>query len=113
MDSLAIAPALTAAPPAKLPPWTLQRGREFTEVDASFAAGVALKYLDDLVRTEPSWAGCWRIRQALKCAAAATRLMGREEDEKALRDALLLTASSDDPGPAGRVFFAYKRLATR
>ncbi len=39
--------------------------------------------------------------------------MGRNEDEAALRDAVLLTAAGDDPGPAGRVFLAYKRLAGR
>ena len=30
--------------------------------------------------------------------------MGRTEDEAALRDAILLTAAGDDPGPAGKVF---------
>lgn len=83
------------------------------EADAAFAAGIALKTLDDLIRAEPRWAGCWRNRQALKCAVTATRLMGRDEDEKALRDAVLLTAAGDDPGPAGRAFLAYRRLATR
>lgn len=39
--------------------------------------------------------------------------MGRNEDEKALRDAVLLTASGDDPGPAGKVYLGYKRLASR
>lgn len=113
MDSLAIAPARTALPPANLPAWALPRGRELTESDTAFATGIALKSLDDLVRLEPVWAGCWRARQALKCAAAAVQLMGRNEDEHALRDALLLTATGDDPGPAGRVFSAYKRIATR
>lgn len=45
------------------------------------AAGIALKSLDDLVRSAPVWAGCWRSRLALKRAAAAVRLMGRREDE--------------------------------
>ena len=113
MDSPAVAPARTKLPLANLPAWALPRGREPTEADAAFAAGIALKSLDDLVRAEPVWSGCWRSRQALKCAAAAVRLMGRNEDEKALRDAVLLTAAGDDPGPAGRVFLTYKRLATR
>lgn len=39
--------------------------------------------------------------------------MGRNEDETALRDAVLLTAAGDDPGPAGRVVLAYKRIAGR
>ena len=106
---------LVASPvfPAALPGWTLPRGREPDEIAAAFAAGIALKSLDDLVRSAPIWAGCWRSRQALKCAAGAVRLMGRSEDEAAVRDALLLTATGDDPGPAGRVFLATKRLSTR
>ena len=106
---------LVASPvlPAALPGWALPRGREPDEFSAAFAAGIALKSLDDLVRAAPPWAGCWRSRQALKCAAAAVRLMGRSEDEPALRDALLLTAAGDDPGPTGKVFLAFKRVATR
>lgn len=113
MDSLAPTAASTPGPPAQLPGWALPRGRELTEADAAFAAGITLKSLDDLVRDQPILAGCWRARQALKCAATAVRFMGRSEDEKALRDAVLLAAPDDDPGPAGRVFLAYKRLAAR
>jgi hypothetical protein len=106
---------LVASPvfPAALPGWTLPGGREPDEIAAAFAAGIALKSLDDLVRSTPVWAGCWRARQALKCAAVAVRLMGRNEDEAVLRDALLLTAAGDDPGPAGKVFLATKRVSTR
>ena len=106
---------LVASPvfPAALPGWTLPRGREPDDLAAAFAAGIALKSLDDLVRSAPVWAGCWRARQALKCAAVAVRLMGRNEDEAALRDAVLLTATGGDPGPAGKVFLATKRLSTR
>jgi hypothetical protein len=32
-------------------------GRDVTEADAAFAAGIALKSLDDLVRLDPVWAG--------------------------------------------------------
>ena len=113
MDSPVTAPASSLVLPAALPGWTLPRGSEPDEVSAAFAAGIALKSLDDLVRSAPAWAGCWRARQALKCAAVAVRLMGRSEDEAALRDAVLLTAAGDDPGPAGRVFLATKRFSTR
>lgn len=99
--------------PPNLPDWTLTHGREPSDLDAAFAAGIALKSLDDLVRSAPVWAGCWRSRQALNCAAVAVRFMGRSEDEAALRDAVLLTTSGDDAGPAGRVFLAFKRLSTR
>ena len=113
MDSLATPHARTAATTAPLPDWSRPRGPEVSEADAAFSAGIALKSLDDLVRAEPAWAGCWRERQPLKCAAAAVRLTGRNEDEHALRDAFLLTAAGDDPGPAGKMFSAYKRLAAR
>ncbi|MDH6233804.1 hypothetical protein M2281_004417 [Mesorhizobium soli] len=72
-----------------------------------------MKSLDDLVRAKPVWVGCWRARQALKCTASAVRLLGRSEDEAALRDAVLLTAAGDDPGPAGKVFLAFKRLSEK
>lgn len=113
MDSPVTPSPMTPTWPPRLPEWAVTRGREPNETDAAFVAGIALKSLDDLVRSKPVWGGCWRARRALKCAAAAVRLMGRNEDERALRDAVLLTAAGDDPGPAGRVFFAYKRLATR
>jgi hypothetical protein len=113
MDSPAIPVVASSVLPAALPGWTLPRGREPDELAAAFAAGIALKSLDDLVRSAPVWTGCWRARQALKCAAVAVRLMGRSEDEAALRDALLLTAAGDDPGPAGKAFLATKRLSTR
>ena len=113
MDSLVTPLVASPVLPAALPGWALPRGREPDEVSAAFAAGIALKSLDDLVRSAPSWVGCWRSRQALRCAAVAVRLMGRNEDEAALRDAVLLTATGGDPGPAGKVFLATKRLSTR
>ncbi|MHA6686878.1 DUF1403 family protein [Mesorhizobium sp. A556] len=64
-------------------------------------AGAALTTLDMLVRSDPAWAGAWRQRLALKCAAAAVRLAGRNEDQAALRDAWVLRQPGDAPGPAG------------
>ena len=103
MDSLSAAPSTPPVWPAKLPGWSLSRARAASDVDAAFAAGIALKSLDDLIRAAPAWAGCWRARQALACAASAVRLMGRDEQQAALRDAVLLTAPGDEPGPAGRL----------
>nr|WP_324252072.1 DUF1403 family protein [Roseibium aggregatum] len=91
----------------------MPRGSPVSEADAAFAAGIALKSLDDLVRANPAWAGCWRARQALESAAAAARLSGRSEEPAALLDAVLLTAPGDDPGPAGRIFGAFNKLANR
>lgn len=113
MDSRTPASSPTIIRPPGVPDWALSRGRDVSEVDAAFAAGIALKSLDDLVRVEPIWAGCWRARQALKCATVAVRLLGRNADEAGLRDAILLTAPGDDPGPAGKVFSAFTRLSGR
>ena len=77
-----------------------------TETDAAFTAGIALKSLDDLVRSEPTSVGCWRARQTLKCATVAVRLTGRNDDETAFRDAVLLTI----PAPPERCFRSTKRL---
>ena len=113
MDSLALPPAARSEPPGPLPGWAALRGSPVSEVDAAFAAGIALKSLDDLVRAGPAFASCWRARQALECAAAAVRLSGRSETRAELLDAVLLTAPGDDPGPAGRIFAAFNKLANR
>jgi hypothetical protein len=114
-DMYAITTAQISSPTwsAQLPGWTLARGRDIDEIDAAFAAGIALKSLDDLIRANPPWLGCWRDRLALKSAAVAARMLGRNEDEDALRDAVLLTSANGDPGPAGKLFLATRMLARR
>lgn len=113
MDSRPSAPQSMSIQLAGLPAWARKRGREPAETDAAFMAGIALKSLDDLVQADPAWAGCWRSRQALKCAGVAARMMGRNEDGHALRDAVLLTAPGDDPGPAGKLFLATQKMSAR
>lgn len=76
-------------------------------------AGSALNALDNLVQGAPEWSGAWRHRLALKAAAASMRLIGRTEDEAALRDAWLLRQPGDEPGPAGNVLAGWRRLAGR
>lgn len=109
MDSITTAQIQHTTWSAHLPGWTLARGRDIDEIDAAFAAGIALKSLDDLIRANPSWLGCWRDRLALKSAAIAARMLGRHEGEDALRDAVLLTPENGDPGPAGKLFLATRR----
>ena len=113
MDSLTPAAPMTSAWSPRLPSWTRPQGRDISEAEATFAAGIALKSLDDLIRADPSWIGCWRDRLALKSAAVAVRMLGRNEDEHALRDAILLTTPGDDPGPAGKLFLATRMLTRR
>lgn len=106
---------LTVTLPAvpKVPAWARSRGEVSRDVDAAYIAGAALNCLDNLVRAEPAWAGVWRQRLALKSAAAVTRLLGRSEEESALRDTHLFRAVGDDPGPAGKILLAWRRLASR
>jgi hypothetical protein len=96
-----------------VPAWAVPRGPVESDVEAAYVAGSALNSLDNLVRSEPPWSGAWRHRLALKAAAATVRLMRRSEDEAALRDAWYLRQPGDDPGPAGNVFLAWRKLAGR
>jgi len=96
-----------------VPGWALPRGPVEDLPEAVYMAGAALNCLDNLVRAEPAWAGAWRQRVALKAAAAAARLLGHREDEAALRDAWHLRPPDADPGPAGNLLAAWRRLAAR
>ena len=105
---------LVADPPVlKVPPWARPRGEVLYDVDAAYLAGAALNSLDNLVRREPIWAGVWRQRLALRAAAAATRWVGRREAAGALRDGHFFRTAGDDPGPAGKLLLAWRRLASR
>lgn len=81
--------------------------------DIAIIAGAAIGALDAVVRGKEKWAGAWRQRLALKCAAAAIRLAGRSEDKAALRDAWYLRPADGDPGPAGTILAAWRQLAAR
>ncbi|TIP26461.1 MAG: DUF1403 family protein [Mesorhizobium sp.] len=104
------ATASPKAPPA-VPAWALASAGTLSDTDAAFRAGAALASLDTLARTQASWAGAWRQRLALKCAAASMRLAGRAEDEAALRDAWHLRPAGAAPGPAGAILGAWRQLA--
>ncbi|KQZ62189.1 hypothetical protein ASD54_22345 [Rhizobium sp. Root149] len=113
MDSLAPNTPNASVWSPHFPKWIRSRAHDFTESDAAFVAGIALKSLDDLLRADPPWLGCWRDRLALKSAAVAARMLGRNVEETAIRDAVLLTANGDDPGPAGKLFLATRMLTRK
>lgn len=102
-----------AFPVPRVPTWAMPRARVEDPVDAAFMAGSALNALDNLVRAELEWNGAWRHRLALKAASPCMTLLGRAEDEAALRDAWLLRQPGDEPGPAGNVLAAWRRLSGR
>lgn len=97
----------------KVPAWARPRGEVQRDVDAAYMAGVALISLNNLVLSGPIWAGVWRQRLALKSTAVATQLLGRKEEESSLRDAHYFRSAGDDPGPAGHLLLAWRRLSTR
>ncbi|WP_420360434.1 DUF1403 family protein [Agrobacterium vitis] len=43
----------------------------------------------------------------------AAKTLGRNEEDGAIRDAVLLTVAGDDPGPAGKLFLATRMAARR
>jgi hypothetical protein len=78
--------------------------------EAGFRAGAALAALHPIARAEHPLGGLWRQRLALANAAVLARQAGRTEDAAALRDAFYLRRDGDDPGPAGRILKAWRRL---
>ena len=97
-------------PPAPPPPrWLRQDAPQGVE-GALFSAGAALAWLDPAARSEDPVGQLWRRRLALGAAAAVSRLEGRREEEAALRDHWVLRRPGDDPGPAGRLLAAWRRL---
>jgi len=80
--------------------------------DATLRAGAGLALVDRLVRQDTPWRGAWLDRLALEAAAASLRLLRRPEDVAGIRDAHHLCRPGDDPGPAGRVYALWRRLAT-
>ena len=112
MIRLAEAPVPSSAPPTPLRSAAPRKDAAST-AEAAFLAGAALNALDQIVRSDPPWAAAWRQRLALKGAAAAVRRLGLKEDEAQLRDAWHVRAADADPGPAGRVYGAWRALASR
>ncbi|WP_295807606.1 DUF1403 family protein [uncultured Nitratireductor sp.] len=100
-------------PVPRVPAWAVPRAAVDSDVEAAYMAGSALNSLDNLVRSDGPWLGAWRQRLALKASAASVKLMRRTEDESALRDAWFLRQPGDDPGPAGNVLSAWRKLAGR
>jgi len=87
-------------------------GPEPSADEGAFLAGAALAALDPLMRTAAaSFRGCFNARLALRAAGASARILGRAEDEAALRDAFYLRSPGGDPGPAGRLLVAFRTVA--
>jgi hypothetical protein len=95
-----------------VPGWARLRDEPQGPGDALFAAGAALSALHPLARDEHLLGRLWRQRLALTCTAALVRQGGRTEDEATLRDHWYLRQGNDEPGPAGHLLGAWRRLGT-
>lgn len=99
--------------PTIIPVWASDKKTAATEADAAFLAGSALNSLDSFIKENHAWSGCWRSRLALRCAISANQMLGRDADEAALRDAVLMCRPGDNAGPAGNVLLATRMLKVR
>lgn len=114
-----LADAASTAPMATVPAWLRRAAPDAQSLagkgveDVALTAGAVIGALDAVVRRQERWAGAWRQRLALSAAAVTAKQAGRVEDEKALRDAVLLTRPGDflSVGPAGSMLLAWRRLA--
>lgn len=95
------------------PVWARVRTAPKSAGEAGFLAGAAFAAIHPIARDEHPLGMLWRQRLALGNAAVLARHAGRAEDEAALRDAWYLRRDDDDPGPAGRILRAWRRLGTR
>ena len=79
--------------------------------DAAFYAGAGLALLDQILRTDPPFAGALRQRLALRAAIACAALARHREDEGALRDAEHLSPGAGETSPAGRMHRLWRCFA--
>ena len=89
-DSAALKIAFpTPRAPAWARPGRVAEGND-AALEAAFLAGAGLGALDAFLRLAPPWCGVWRRRLALTAAAGSLRLIGRREDEAALRSLMAM-----------------------
>ena len=101
--------------PLRAPAWARPSGsfRDHSEADALFFAGAALAALDSVVRSDPSWAGVWRRRLALKSPPRWSKTCStgaRTSPPCGTRSHL--AKPGQELGPAGRVYAALRTLCS-
>lgn len=96
----------------QMPSWVTAARAETVE-EAAFRSGAALAYVGLAVRNGAVPQALWRARLALAAAEGCVALSGRRDSAADLRDALHLTRSGDDPGPAGRVLRQWTQAVAR
>ncbi|WP_299960938.1 DUF1403 family protein [uncultured Roseobacter sp.] len=96
----------------RLPSWVTSRRAETSETVA-FLSGAALSHLHLVVERPDVPQSLLRERLALRAAEACVMRSGRSERAGELRDAVGFLQPGDTPGPAGEVYFNWRRAAER
>jgi hypothetical protein len=103
--------AIEASGPSPTPGW-LRGLSDPSPETAALRGGAALLLLDQWLKSSPPCSGIFAMRQALAASRATAARLRYRADETALRDAHHLTRGADDPGPAGRLYRHWRRLAS-
>ena len=95
-----------------MPAWVTSARAETLE-DVAFLSGAALSHLHVVLASPNVPHALLRERLALRAAEACVAFAGRPERAADLRDAVHLLRPSDLPGPAGEIYFAWRRAVER
>lgn len=81
--------------------------------DKAFVSGCVLSIVNDVVKLDAAPHALWRDRLALRAAAHHTKIAGRREDERAIRDEITLLRAGERPGPAGEIGLVWRRATQK
>lgn len=96
----------------RMPAWVTSARAETSE-DVAFLSGAALNHLHLVLGREEVPQALLRDRLALRAAEACMVFSGRPERAGELRDAVAFLQPDDCPGPAGEIYFSWKRAVER
>ncbi|KAB2912942.1 MAG: DUF1403 family protein [Dechloromonas sp.] len=95
------------------PSWLRSPGAGDHELDAACVAGAALALFHGAAGADLPGRGVWLDRQALRAAVFCCAAAGRREGEPDIRDAVHMTPTGENPGPAGRLYGFWREAARR
>ena len=96
----------------QMPAWVISTRADTLE-DVAFLSGAALNHLHLVLGREEVRQALLRDRLALRAAEACVAFSGRPERAGVLRDAIHLLRPGDLPGPAGKMYLAWRRAVER
>jgi hypothetical protein len=96
----------------RMPSWVTSTRAETPE-DVAFLSGAALSHLHLVLSRDDVPQTLLRARLALHAAEVCVTHQGRPEQAAELRDAVGFLQPGDNPGPAGEVYFSWRRAVER